>query len=332
VRGSAGRLSLRFGRLAWLVFVLAFLAASTEVQAPPPPASMRAAMPVPAPIPEAQPITPIPEPPAADPRKLALGDALFHDPRLSGDGRRTCASCHDIRTNGADANVRDRSPAGVPLRFNTPTVFNAALSFRLGWTGKYRTLAAQAEASLVSPNFMGASFPGILGRLDADPRTVRRFERAYGHRPDQASLLDAIATYEASLLTPGSRFDRWLEGDRSALSPEELHGYQLFKSFGCISCHQGVNVGGNLFERYGIFHKLTAPGPKLLRVPSLRNIATTAPYFQNGSAPTLKVAVRRMARAQLDRMLAQPQLDAIIAFLKTLTGKYRGVPVVAPPR
>src|SRR6202007_347564 len=109
----------------------------------------------------------------------------------------------------------------------------------------------------------------------------------YGSDPDRTSFLDALTTYEQSLLTPGSRFDRWLGGDTAAITEHEQRGYHLFKSFGCISCHQGVNVGGNLFERSGIFHPLASPKPEILRVPSLRNVAVTPPYFHDGSAPTL---------------------------------------------
>jgi cytochrome c peroxidase len=289
---------------------------SPAVAAAPPPA-------------EQEPITPVPPPPAADPRKLALGEHLFGDPRLSRDGSRACSSCHDVRTNGADGKVHDRGITGAELQFNTPTVFNAALSFRLGWEGKYRTLEAQAGASLTNPDTMGSSVSTVLARLQGDPGTAKQFKAVYGHGPDLTSLLDAIACYERSLLTPGSRFDRWLDGDAAALSAEELNGYQQFKSLGCISCHQGVNVGANLFERHGIFHPLASPTPEILRVPSLRNVATTAPYFHDGSAPTLGGAVRKMANAQLDRSLSDQQVDAIVAFLRTLTGTYRGVAVTA---
>jgi cytochrome c peroxidase len=130
------------------------------------------------------------------------------------------------------------------------------------------------------------------------------------------------------LLTPGSRFDRWLGGDPSALSAGEIEGYRLFKSLGCSSCHQGVNVGGNLFQRQGVFHPLVQGPPEIVRVPSLRNVATTAPYFHDGSAATLEDAVRRMAAAQLDRSLTGEQIASIVAFLQTLTGNYRGSPVV----
>jgi cytochrome c peroxidase len=278
-----------------------------------------------------EPITPVPPPPAADPLKLALGERLFADPRLSRDGSRACSSCHDMRTNGADSNRHDRAFDGSQPPLNTSSVFNAALSFRLGWEGKFRTLEAQAEAALESPQGMGASIDEVLQRLSADPQMRRQFAAAYERAPDRAGLLDAIATYERSLVTPGSRFDRWLGGDAAALSAEEQNGYQLFKSLGCISCHQGVNVGGNLFERHGIFHPLASPKPEILRVPSLRNVATTPPYFHDGSAPTLHEAVRKMANAQLDRTLSDQQIEAIVAFLQTLTGTYRGAPVIAAP-
>jgi cytochrome c peroxidase len=280
---------------------------------------------------EQEPITPVPPPPPADPLKLALGERLFADPRLSADGSRACTSCHDIRTNGADSKRHDEAVDGSELSLHTSSVFNAALSFRLNWEGNFRTLEAQAEAVLENQQTMGKSIDEVLGKLSADPQTRRQFGAAYGHAPDRASLLDAIATYERSLLTPGSRFDRWLGGEAAALSPEEQKGYQLFKSVGCVSCHQGVNVGGNLFERHGIFHPLASPKPEILRVPSLRNVAATPPYFHDGSAPTLDEAVRKMAEAQLDQTLSNQQIEAIVAFLNTLTGTYRGAPVTAAP-
>jgi cytochrome c peroxidase len=276
-----------------------------------------------------EPISSVPLPPVADPLKLALGERLFADPRLSRDGSRSCSSCHDINTNGAGGNLHDAAFDGSQLPLNTPTVFNAALSFRLNWEGKFRSLETQAEASLENPSIMGTSIAEVVGRLSGDAETARQFREAYGHDPDRPSLLDAIAIYERSLLTPGSRFDRWLGGDAAALSAEEQNGYQLFKSIGCASCHQGVNVGGNLFARHGIFHPLALPNPEILRVPSLRNVATTPPYFHDGSTPTLDEAVRKMGAAQLDRILSVQQVEAIVAFLNTLTGTYRGAPVTA---
>jgi cytochrome c peroxidase len=277
--------------------------------------------------PDPEPITSIPDPPPTDPNKLALGARLFSSPLLSGNQTQSCSSCHDLSTNGATGRRLDMGPDGRPMPFNTTTVFNAALSFRLGWEGRFRTPEEQASWSL---NFMGAGTPALMERLRQDKTLNGLFEQAYGHAPDRDSLLDAIAAYERTLLTPGSRFDLWLSGDKSVLSDQELSGYRMFTSFGCVSCHQGVNVGGNLFQRHGIFHPLASPTPPILRVPSLRNVATTAPYFQDGSAPTLEDAVRKMGYSQLDRQLTDSQIAAIVAFLRTLTGNYNGKPVEAP--
>jgi cytochrome c peroxidase len=278
-------------------------------------------------VPDREPITPVPQPPPADPVKLALGASLFADQRLSHDGSLACSSCHDVHTNGADDGRRN----GSKMPLTTLSVFNAALSFRLNWEGNFRTLEAEAQSALESPPLMNTSVAEVLKKLKNDPKEVKQFRHAYGHAPDRESLLDAIATYERSLLTPGSRFDRWLQGDHQALTSEELAGYKLFRSLGCISCHQGVNIGGNLYERHGIFHPLGSPQPVILRVPSLRNVATMAPYFHDGSAPTLDDAVSKMAAAQLDRQLSDRQVQLIVAFLKTLTGNFQGKPVAATP-
>ena len=179
---------------------------------------------------------------------------------------------------------------------------------------------------------MASSADEVVNKLRADPEAVRQFRDAYGREPDVTALLDAIATYQRSLVTPDSRFDRWLAGEAAAITPEELSGYQLFKSLGCIACHQGVNVGGNLFQRHGIFHALGSSEPVLVRVPSLRNVATTPPYFHDGSTATLSEAVKAMGVAQLGRVLTDQQIAAIVAFLNTLTGTYRGQPAPARHR
>ena len=294
-------------------------------------AAISAAAQSPAPFPGAgqEPITPILGVPTQDTRRLALGERLFSDRRLSRDNARNCRSCHDIRTNGASSNSHDLTPEGRPFPLNTPTVFNAALNFRLNWAGNFPSLESQAEHALGNPGIMASSADEVVRKLRADPEMVRQFRDAYGREPDIAALLDAIATYERSLVTPGSRFDRWLAGDANAITPEELSGYQLFKSLGCISCHQGVNVGGNLFQRHGIFHPIGSAEPELVRVPSLRNVATTPPYFHDGSTPTLSEAVKTMGHAQLDRELTDHQVAALVAFLNTLTGTYQGQ-AVAP--
>jgi len=311
-------------QLGWVGLALLFLASGAPAQAP----DFKLSDSPPA---DEEPIMPIPTLPAANPLKLALGESLFEDHRLSHDGTLACSSCHDIHTNGADDGRRKVARDGSKLPFNIPTVFNAALSFRLNWEGNFRTLEGQTQSSLENSANMATSVDAVLEKLNTDPNMVRQFSSAYGRSPDRASLLDAIATYERSLVTPGSRFDLWLGGNSAALSTKELDGYKLFKSLGCVSCHQGVNVGGNLFQRQGIFRPLVSAKPEIVRVPSLRNVATTPPYFHDGSAATLGDAVRKMGAAQLDQTLTDQRVEAIVAFLRTLTGTYRGVPVVAPP-
>ena len=290
-------------------------------------------LPAPAPMPNGaeEPITPLLAPPAIDPLKVKLGERLFNDTRLSHDDSRSCSSCHDIGTNGASAKRRDIGLDGEELPFNTLTVFNSTLNFRFGWEGKSRTIESDVKASLESPRVMGSSLVEVAKKLDEDASMRTSFAAAYGQRPDTDNIIDALASFERTLVTPGSRFDRWLAGDAAALSGEELDGYRLFKSLGCVSCHQGVNVGGNLFQRHGIFHPLASPDPAILRVPSLRNVATTPPYFHDGSAPTLEDAVRKMAFAQLNAKLTDPQIKALVAYLHSLTGQYRGVAVGGKP-
>ena len=281
----------------------------------------------PAPRPRAgqEPITPIPSPRVQYPLQVALGERLFHDPRLSHDNTHSCSSCHDTSTNGASDSPQDQTPDAIEL--NIPTVFNAALSFRLDWEGDVRTLESQVEQSIGKPQIMESSVEEALHKLRADPDVARQFRDAYGREADGPALLGAIAAYERTLLTPGSRFDRWLEGDVNAITAEEFAGYQLFKSLGCVSCHQGVNIGANMYQRHGVFHPLASPKPEIVRVPSLRNVAATPPYFHDGSTATLSKAVQQMGYAQLDRKLTDDQTEAIVAFLNTLTGTYLGKPV-----
>jgi cytochrome c peroxidase len=216
-------------------------------------------------------------------------------------------------------------------RSKSPTIFNVVLSYRFNWEGNFRSLEREAMQAISNPTIMASSVEEVVAKLRADPDMVRQFQDAYQREPDRDSLLDAIVSFERSLVTPGSRFDRWLSGDADAITPDELSGYQLFKSLGCIACHQGVNVGGNLFQRHGIFHPLGSSEPEILRVPSLRNVAATGPYFHDGSATTLAEAVKAMGFAQLDRVLSGEQIAAIVRFLNTLSGTYNGTPVAPAP-
>jgi cytochrome c peroxidase len=271
-------------------------------------------------------IAPLPPAAAGDARRIALGRDLFADRRLSRSQRLSCASCHDLATNGASGAVADRGDTGARMRFNTPTVFNTAHLFRLGWEGRTRSLEELSFSALRSAQLMhGATYASA--RLRGDRAIAGRFRAIYGAPPGDANIADALAAFMATLVTPDAPFDRWLRGDRTALTAQQQRGYERFQVLGCASCHQGVNVGANLFQRRGIFHPLGAARPSHLRVPSLRNVAVTAPYFHDGSEASLPTAIRRMARAQLDLTIDDRDVDDIAAFLDTLTGTYRGRPL-----
>ena len=196
-----------------------------------------------------------------DPAKARLGERLFRDARLSHHNRLACASCHQLDQGGDDGKAQSIGADGRPLDFNTPTVFNAALSFRLNWRGNFRSLEEQAEAVLLDPRLMGTNWPELLAKLGADQTYRDEFHAAYGQPPARPLVLDALAAFERSLVTPRAPFDRYLRGESDAIGPEEKRGYELFKSHGCVACHQGVNVGGNLFQRFGVFDDPAAGGP-----------------------------------------------------------------------
>ncbi|MGE0119436.1 MAG: cytochrome-c peroxidase [Dongiaceae bacterium] len=295
-----------------------------------------------------EPIAPIPRTVELDPAKVRLGERLFLDVRLSHGNSTACVSCHNLGRGGDDGQAQSNGVDGRPLDFNTPTVFNAALNFRLNWRGDFRTLEEQTEAALLSPRLMAAKWEDLLSKLRADRTYVEAFSAVYGGPPARPDVLDALVVFGRSLVTPDAPFDRYLRGDDDAIDAEEKRGYELFKSYGCVSCHQGMNVGGNLFQRFGIFRNpfthrpvtdadlgrfaLTGdPEDRLVfRVPGLRNVAATAPYFHDGSAATLEHAVAEMARLQLGRVLAPQEIRLIVRFLRTLTGKYGGRPVADP--
>jgi cytochrome c peroxidase len=281
-----------------------------------------------------------------EPAKMRLGERLFRDARLSHDDRFACVSCHQLDRAGDDGLAKSMGADGRLLDFNTPTVFNAALSFRLNWRGNFVTFEDEAEAALLNPRLMGTSWAELTAKLRSDHAYAEAFQTTYGGPPERLQILDALAAFERSLITPGAPFDRYLRGDRMAIGPDAVHGYVLFKSYGCIACHQGVNVGGNLFQKFGIFDDpfenraitsadlgrfaLTGKDADrfVFRVPSLRNVAVTAPYFHDGSAATLEKAVTEMARSQLGRVIPPEDIAAIVRFLRTLTGEYRGRPLV----
>jgi cytochrome c peroxidase len=295
-----------------------------------------------------EPIVPLPFDVASDQNRVGLGEKLFHDVRLSRGNVVACVSCHRLNEGGDDNRAQSISRMdGKPLKFNTPTVFNAGLNFRLNWRGNFRTLEEQNEVVLLDPHLMNTTWEEIVTKLRSDPDYKQAFAAIYGGDPERVHVLNALATFERSLLTPNARFDRYLRGERSAITGAEEGGYQLFKTYGCTSCHQGMNIGGNLFQKFGIFQapysqddplnkadpgRFTLTGRErdryVFRVPSLRNVGVTAPYFHDGSASTLEQAVTVMGRKQLGRILTEQDINLIVKFLHTLTGDYQGQPLI----
>jgi cytochrome c peroxidase len=286
-----------------------------------------------------EPLLALPEAPTLEAPLVALGAKLFRERRLSSDGKVACASCHDLANGGADSK---RNSVGVHGRvgvINALSVYNSSLNFVLFWDGRAATLEDQVDGPVTNPLEMDAKWPDILAKLKADPGYQAAFAAAFtdGITPD--NVRTAIATFERTLLTPSSPFDRWLGGDATALTATQRAGYELFKGVGCVACHQGRNVGGNMFQRFGVMgdyfgdrgHVTEADNGRfnvthsdsdrfVFRVPSLRNVARTAPYFHDGSAPTLPDAVQVMAKYQLGRKLSAEQIASIVAFLGSLSG------------
>jgi cytochrome c peroxidase len=295
-----------------------------------------------------EPILPIPLAAEVDTTKVALGEKLFHDPRLSHNNERACVTCHRLAQGGDDGLPLARAADGALYSRNTPTIFNVALNTRYRWDGAVRTLEAEAEATLHHPAMMHTTWPELLAKLRADPHYVAAFNAAYPGGLTREHLLDALTTYARSLLTPNARFDHYLRGQHAALSAEEQRGYQLFKAYGCAACHQGVNVGGNMFQKFGIFRGDSAPRDdddlgrftvtgvardrNVFRVPSLRNVAVTAPYYHDGRVETLETAVDLMAKRQLGTALSAEEINLIVQFLHTLTGEYRGRSLALPTK
>lgn len=290
-----------------------------------------------------EPIRPVPTEAMVDARKAALGERLFHDKRLSGDGSVACASCHALDHGGADSQAKSRGVRGAQGVVNAPTVFNSVFNFRQFWDGRAESLEVQVVEPVLNPLEMGSNWADVVARLSQDPAVVAAFKESYGDGLRAANVQNALAVFVRSLVTPNARFDKYLRGDANALTPEEVLGYQLFKSYGCVSCHQGVNVGGNMFQQFGVMgdyfasrgHMVLADlgrynvtgkeaDKHVFKVPSLRNVALTAPYFHDGSARTLGEALDVMFKYQLGRSAPRQDKEHIIKFLHTLTGEYRG--------
>ena len=294
----------------------------------------------------AEPVRPIVAAPEVDESKVKLGFQLFHDTRLSVDNTVSCASCHSLETGGVDNHQYSH---GVEERLggvNAPTVYNAVYNFVQFWDGRAKTLADQAAGPPLNPMEMAStSFDEIIAKLQADKEFAKAFKAVYPDGLTQANITNAIEEFERTLVTPNSQFDKWLLGDDAALTAEELRGYELFKENGCATCHVGINLGGESYELMGLRrHYFAERGLELteedngrfketkqerdrhrFKTPGLRNVALTWPYYHDGTRLTMHDAVRDMALYQCDVELADADIDAIVAFLYTLTGEYNGV-------
>lgn len=284
----------------------------------------------------AEPLRPLPGSLPLDAGKIALGRDLYRDRRLARDGRASCADCHEPAPAAAD------QEALAADRVDTPSLTNSGFNFRQFWNGRAATLEEAVDLSVREPAKLGSDWPLVLSRLRADAGLAARFRGHYGQEPAAENMQHAIAEYLRSLTTP-TRFDAWLRGDDAALTAEELEGYRLFKQHGCAACHQGVNAGGNMYQRFGVMIDYYAHHPErsaadrgleavtgriedrhVFKVPGLRNVARTAPYFHDASSKTLQDAVREMGEYQLGVELPEPDISHIVAFLRALDGA--GVP------
>lgn len=286
-----------------------------------------------------EPIKPLPVTVKQDPARAEIGRRLFQDVRLSANGRVACVSCHDLAKGGVDGRVKSLGFSGQLTAVNTPTVLNAAFNFKQFWNGREDSLEAQIDAVIQNPVEMGSNWDQVVADVARDAGYQRAFARSYKDGVTKANIQNALASYERTLITADSRFDRYLRGERNAISEEEKAGYGKFKQYGCIACHQGVNVGGNMFQKFGVMGDyFTARGNpteadlgrylvtgeeedrNVFKVPGLRNVVLTAPYFHDGSAGTLDEAIEVMFSYQLGRVASKEDKAAIKKFLNTLTG------------
>ena len=295
-----------------------------------------------------EPVRPIDEYVAYDPAKAALGFDLYHDKRLSVDNTVACASCHDLATAGVDNHQYSHGVNDLLGGVNAPTVYNAVYNFVQFWDGRAATLAAQAAGPPLNPVEMASpSFESIVEKLNADKAFVKSFKAVYPEGISEATITDAIEHFERTLITPNSRFDKWLRGDDAAITADEFEGYELFKKYDCATCHAGKNLGGLSYELMGLRkHYFEARGLEMteedngryketkqerdrhrFKVPGLRNVEHTWPYYHDGTRETLEDAVRDMGTYQSGVELTDEETAKITAFLKTLTGEYQGKPV-----
>jgi cytochrome c peroxidase len=288
-------------------------------------------------------LQPLPQPQNLDLNKVAMGEKVFHDKRLSKDDTIACASCHGLDKGGVDRKKFSDGVGGKLGGINSPTVFNATFQFMQFWDGRAVTLEDQADGPVNNPIEMASNWPEAIGKLQQDADFIRDFTALYPAGPTKETLIDSIATFERSLVTNNSKFDKFLMGDKSALNDQEKKGYDLFLDLACATCHVGKLLGGQSFERMGVkadyFKERGNPTPAddgrfsvtkeesdrgKLKTPTLRNIALTGPYLHDSTKDNLKDAIKVMLKYQVSKSASEADIVAIEQFLKALTGEYKG--------
>ncbi|MDH4281757.1 MAG: cytochrome-c peroxidase [Myxococcales bacterium] len=322
-----------------LVLLTAIAFAGCTKKEPPAPAAQETA-PVEKPVAAAEPIQPLPTSVDVNMEKVVLGRSLYHDTILSGDGTVSCATCHMLDHGGAEPRKSSVGIRGQIGPINSPTVLNSSYNFVQFWDGRAKDLQEQAEGPVANPKEMGSEWDGVVEKLKKNKEYAAEFAKLYPDGVTKANTTDAIAEYEKSLITP-SRFDKYLRGDDTAITDAEKKGYATFKEVGCTACHNGILVGGAMFQKMGLvndyfadrgtpiteadlgrFNVTKNPAEKhLFKVPTLRNVELTSPYLHDGSRATLEETVKVMGKYQLGRDLTDEQVNSIVAFLKSLTGE-----------
>jgi cytochrome c peroxidase len=295
---------------------------------------------------DAGPIQPIPAVQVKDPGLVELGKKLYFDPRLSKSGFISCNSCHNLSMGGTDNLKTSIGHNWNKGPINAPTVLNSKLNLAQFWDGRAMTLQDQAGGPIANPGEMGSTHTLAVAVLQSIPAYVAEFKTVFGNdKVTIGEVTKAIAAFEETLVTPNSRFDKWLKGDKKALSAQEVAGYELFKDSGCTGCHNGAAVGGNTFQKMGVVEPYKSSSPAqgrvavtkeeadrfFFKVPTLRNVELTYPYFHDGEAATLSDAVETMGRIQLGRVFSKEENGKIVAFLKSLTGDQPSFPLPQLP-
>lgn len=281
------------------------------------------------------PIQPIPRTITIDKNWLALGKALFHSSLLSADNTISCASCHMIDYGGDDGFPVSLGVNNAQGTRNSPTVLNSSLNFRQFWDGRASSLEEQAIGPIHNPVEMASSWPQIIAKLGRDKYFKEKFAQLSDNGITPGNIVKAITIYEQSLITPNAPIDKYLLGDKNALTGQQKRGFKYFVEYGCTTCHQGRNIGGNIYQKLGRLDDIPLrlsfdlgrfevtkqlSDKYMFKVPSLRNVAETAPYFHNGSISTLPDAVKIMAKAQLARELTESEVEDIVALLQSFSG------------